>query len=70
MSDIKNMSNKEMVSRIMKAATIISEHARRSPASYVIVNQEVSDYIRHLNILEKRKDKISRILNKINNKQK
>jgi hypothetical protein len=57
---------KDLIDRINKAAKIINQQQRYGNGNYIIVNNQVADVLNGLNLLEERKQKIQKIINRIN----
>jgi len=57
---------KDLIDRINKAANIINQQQRYGNGNYIIVNNQVADFLNGLNLLEERKQKIQKIINRIN----
>lgn len=61
------MDNKKLTSDLLKASQTIHQRTIRGSGNYMIVSSKVADVIRHLDILEERKDKINRIIKRMKN---
>lgn len=63
------MNNKELFDKILKASEIIHNQALRGPANYVVCSPSVTEAIKHIDLLELRKNKINKILRRIKDKK-
>jgi len=63
------MDNKELYDKILKVSEVIHKQALRGPANYIVCSPSVSEAMKHMDLLELRKDKIKKIMRRIKDKK-